>query len=199
MTDTRGSIELRPASVPQADSGLIFIPGGFVDPAAYIEALAPLARAGYPVLIRKVPANLAVLDPQGADRLRQAIPEISTWAIGGHSLGGVMAASLIGEKPQNFQALILMASYPAAPSDLSAWEGSVLSIAAEFDGLTKAEDIDAGRPRLPDDSQYSLISGGCHAYFGSYGPQDGDGIPSISREEQQAQVAALIIDILSNL
>ncbi|MCF0206701.1 MAG: alpha/beta hydrolase, partial [Bacteroidales bacterium] len=29
-----------------------------------------------------------------------------------------------------------------------------------------------------------VIEGGCHSYFGWYGMQDGDGEPSISRDEQ---------------
>lgn len=34
-----------------------------------------------------------------------------------------------------------------------------------------------------------IIDGGCHAGFGSYGAQKGDGAPVISAEEQQRQTA----------
>ncbi len=37
---------------------------------------------------------------------------------------------------------------------------------------------------LPEDFTEIIIPGGCHAYFGCYGPQDGDGTPEISNEEQ---------------
>ena len=35
----------------------------------------------------------------------------------------------------------------------------------------------------------TIIDGGCHAGFGSYGAQKGDGAPVISAEEQQQQTA----------
>ena len=35
----------------------------------------------------------------------------------------------------------------------------------------------------------TIIDGGCHAGFGSYGAQKGDGTPIISAEEQQRQTA----------
>ena len=40
------------------------------------------------------------------------------------------------------------------------------------------------RKNLPEDFTEIIIPGGCHAYFGCYGPQDGDGTPEISNEEQ---------------
>lgn len=38
----------------------------------------------------------------------------------------------------------------------------------------------------------AVIDGGCYAQFGSYGPQDGDGIPTISGEGQIRQTAEAI-------
>lgn len=35
----------------------------------------------------------------------------------------------------------------------------------------------------------TIIDGGCHTGFGSYGAQKGDGAPVISAEEQQQQTA----------
>jgi hypothetical protein len=37
---------------------------------------------------------------------------------------------------------------------------------------------------LPNDFTEVIIDGGCHAYFGMYGAQKGDGTPKISNEEQ---------------
>jgi hypothetical protein len=37
---------------------------------------------------------------------------------------------------------------------------------------------------LPGDAVEVVITGGCHAYFGNYGSQDGDGVPTITNEEQ---------------
>lgn len=38
----------------------------------------------------------------------------------------------------------------------------------------------------------TIIDGGCHAGFGSYGAQKGDGTPIISAEEQQQQTADVL-------
>ena len=42
---------------------------------------------------------------------------------------------------------------------------------------------------LGQDTTETVIDGGCHAGFGSYGAQKGDGAPTISAEEQQRQTA----------
>ena len=38
-----------------------------------------------------------------------------------------------------------------------------------------------------------VIEGGNHAGFGHYGPQAGDGVASIDREEQQRQTAETVL------
>ena len=43
---------------------------------------------------------------------------------------------------------------------------------------------DEYRSNLPSDLIEVVIEGGCHAYFGMYGAQEGDGTPTISNEEQ---------------
>ncbi|MBO5144031.1 MAG: hypothetical protein J6C19_00660 [Lachnospiraceae bacterium] len=44
---------------------------------------------------------------------------------------------------------------------------------------------------LPSDAAEFVIDGGCHAYFGDYGAQKGDGEPAISPTEQIGQAAEL--------
>ena len=38
----------------------------------------------------------------------------------------------------------------------------------------------------------TVIEGGCHAYFGAYGAQKGDGTPAITCEEQMQQTVQAI-------
>ena len=45
---------------------------------------------------------------------------------------------------------------------------------------------------LSTDTTEIILGGGCHAQFGNYGPQDGDGIPTISGEEQIRQTVEAI-------
>ena len=48
------------------------------------------------------------------------------------------------------------------------------------------------RKNLPEDFTEMKIEGGCHAYFGMYGEQDGDGKPTITAEEQIRTTAEYI-------
>ena len=57
------------------------------------------------------------------------------------------------------------------------------------DGVLNREKYEADRINLPQDTTEAVIDGGCHAGFGSYGAQKGDGTPTISAEEQQRQTA----------
>ena len=57
------------------------------------------------------------------------------------------------------------------------------------DGVLNREKYEADRINLPQDTTETVIDGGCHAGFGSYGAQKGDGTPTISAEEQQRQTA----------
>ena len=57
------------------------------------------------------------------------------------------------------------------------------------DGVLNREKYEADRTNLPQDTTETVIDGGCHAGFGSYGAQKGDGTPTISAEEQQQQTA----------
>ena len=57
------------------------------------------------------------------------------------------------------------------------------------DGVLNREKYEADRTNLPQDTTETVINGGCHAGFGSYGAQKGDGAPVISAEEQQQQTA----------
>jgi len=62
-------------------------------------------------------------------------PDIQTWTIGGHSLGGSMAARFARLHPEEIKGLVLWASYPAETDDLSGSTLPVLSISASRDGL----------------------------------------------------------------
>ena len=56
-------------------------------------------------------------------------------------------------------------------------------------GVLNREKYEADRVNLPQDTTETVIDGGCHAGFGSYSAQKGDGAPVISAEEQQQQTA----------
>jgi dienelactone hydrolase len=148
-----------------------------------------------------MPFNLAVFDANVAAEIMNEHQEIANWAIGGHSLGGAMAASFTGSQPEMVDGLVLWAAYPAAGNDLSALtkEKPFASIYATNDGVATVADIEASRPLLPPDTRWLEIDGGNHAQFGWYGSQSDDGAASISRAEQQAQVITGTVGALKGI
>ena len=184
------------AFVPQnATAGLIFYPGGKVEHNAYQPLMAELARRGVLCVLVEMPFNLAVLDVSAADGIREMYPEIDDWYIGGHSLGGSMAATYLADHTDEYDGLILLGSYSTA--DLSDSGLEVLSVFGSEDGVMNREKYEANKKNLPDGFTEIVIEGGCHAYFGLYGAQDGDGTPTISPEEQIALTAAEIAAIMT--
>ena len=83
--------------------------------------------------------------------------------------------------------LVLLAAYSTA--DLTDSGLRVYSTYGSEDGVLNREKYEADRTNLPQDTTETVIDGGCHAGFGSYGAQKGDGTPTISAEEQQRQTA----------
>jgi predicted esterase len=179
--------------------GLILYPGGRVEPAAYAPLAREIAEGHFLVVIVPMPLNLAVLGSERALQVQAAFPEIKHWALGGHSLGGAMAAHFAAEHPSDLAGLVLWGAYSAESDDLSASDLPVLSIYGSRDGLSTPEKVLAAKPRLPKEATYLEIEGGNHAQFGDYGIQAGDMQATISREEQQRQVVQATLDFLGEL
>jgi hypothetical protein len=182
-----------------ADSGVILYPGGLVDAKAYAPAARAIAEAGHLAVIVPMPFNLAVLAPDSADAVVAAHPEIERWVIGGHSLGGAMAAQYADGHPDVIDGLVLWGAYPPDGTDLSDADLAVTSVYASEDGLSTVAEVEASAARLPTDTRFVRIEGGNHAGFGWYGPQNGDGEATISREEQQDQTIAATIELLETV
>jgi pimeloyl-ACP methyl ester carboxylesterase len=187
-------LAFRPAQ-EQPIAGLIFYPGGRVDPRSYAPAAHAMATQGYLVVITPMPLNLAVFAPGRAAEVIATYPEIHFWAIGGHSLGGAMAANFARQNPSQVMGVFLWASYPSEKDDLSALDLQVVSIYGTLDGVATPETVLAAQPLLPASTRWMAIQGGNHAQFGWYGDQPGDTPAMISREEQQEQAIAATLDL----
>ena len=183
----------------QPTTGLIIYPGGHVDFRAYAPAAYQIAAQGYQVVIVPMPLNLAVLNANAAADVVAAYPDIQHWVVGGHSLGGAMAANFAKKHPGEVDGLVLWAAYPASGDDLTASGLKVASIYGTLDGLTTGEDIDASRALLPADTTWAPIQGGNHGQFGWFGEQPGDNAATISRQEQQDQIVAATVALLDSL
>lgn len=193
VTEENGVFTFAPQN---ATKGIIFYPGGKVEAESYAPLMHALAKEGVLSILVTMPGNLAVLDMNAADGICEQYPEIESWYMAGHSLGGSMAASYISENAKNFEGIILLASYSTA--DLSNSGLEVLSIYGSNDGVLNMEKYEEYKPNLPEDFNEFIIDGGCHAYFGAYGEQDGDGEATILRETQVSRTVDIILEFINN-
>jgi hypothetical protein len=192
VTDTPESVILTPSGDP-AETGLVFLPGAKVDPYAYLATLAGTVEStGLTVVITKPTLNLAFFDQRPLSAFTAAAPDVGTWFVGGHSLGGVracMLADTAAESGTPVSGLVLFGSYCASPV---AEDLAVLSLSGSADGLSTPAKVDAAAGLLPEDATVVQVEGANHAAFGAYGAQPGDGVATITpAEAQQAITDAL--------
>ena len=142
-----GSLVFKPDN-PRA--GLVFYPGGKVQPEAYAPLLQRCAQQGILCVLEKPLFNLAILDKDMADGVQTQFPEIKTWIIAGHSLGGVVAADYLSNHKNDYAGIALLAAYPS--SDLSGYNGSEVSVVGSNDGVMNRQAYENAREKLPSAS-----------------------------------------------
>lgn len=176
----------------KAVAGLIFYPGGLVEYTAYEPLMQACAEKGILCVLLEMPFHLAVLDMNAADGVQAQFPQIEKWYIGGHSLGGAMASSYAAKHADEFDGVVLLGAY--ATEDIRSL--NVISLYGSEDKVMNKEKYDEYISNLPADFTEIVIEGGCHAGFGMYGPQDGDGTPAITAAEQIKLTSAAVFDWL---
>jgi hypothetical protein len=195
IVTTKNWIAFEPVSSSK-NVGFIIYPGGRVDFRSYSPMAHKIAAEGYFVVIVRMPLNLAVFGVNIANDVIKSYSQISSWAIGGHSLGGTMAAQFAHENPSKIKGLVLWAAYPASGTDLSKNILIVTTIHGTNDGLVSSSQIEDSLKLLPVSTSRIEITGGNHAQFGWYGDQEGDNAATISREEQQNQIFNSTLQLL---
>ncbi|WP_203580618.1 alpha/beta hydrolase [Microbacterium hibisci] len=186
ITDSDAGIVLSPTG-ESADVGLVYIPGAKVDPWAYTSKVSDLvAEDGMTVVITKPWLNLAFFDLRPLSAFTGLAPDVGTWLVGGHSLGGVRACQLATDA----DGLALFGSY--CSNDLSESGLPVVSVSGSEDGLSTPEKIADARHLLPADAELHEIEGASHSSFGDYGPQAGDNTPTISDEDMRDELTELV-------
>lgn len=181
----------------QSPTGVIIYPGAKVQSESYSVIASQLANNSYTTIIVKMPFNLAFFGTNKADDVINNHPEISSWVIGGHSLGGVFASDYAMNHPDRIKGVVYLASYPSTNASNSTFKA--LSIRGSLDGLTLAEDISANLGKFPVNTTFITIEGGNHYNFGDYGTQAGDNKSTITREEQQNQTIKAILEFLKTI
>lgn len=166
---------------------LILYPGGLVRPQAYEWLGRALADDGVQTVIPAFPADLAVTGIDRADALIDRYAAGRPVVLAGHSLGGAMAADHAGRHADRLAGLVLMAAYPADNIRVAA-AFPALSLRAERDEVADRQAVQNGLGRLPAGSRLAEIPGAVHSFFGRYGPQAGDGTPTVGRADAEAAI-----------
>ncbi len=196
FTDAGDRLEWAPAN-GRYDTGLVLYPGGKVPAAAYGPAAQAIAAQGYLVIVPQMPFNLAVFNIDAASGAIAAHPEVATWALGGHSLGGAMAGQYVASHPGQVDGLALWAAYPA--TDLSSAPLTSMTIYGTLDAGADRMAGPEARANLPPDASFVVIEGGNHEQMGWYTGQPNDPPATIDRAEQQRQVVEATVGLLASL
>lgn len=146
VVNTDNSITFIPTG-NKSTTGVIFYPGGKVQPEAYAVLASKLARNGCTTIIVKMPFNLAFFGSNKADEVISSHGEIKTWVIGGHSLGGVFASEYVVNHQDKIKGVIYLAAYPSTNASNATFKA--LSIRGSLDNLTTSEDIEKNRNKFP--------------------------------------------------
>jgi len=182
--------------VESTETGLIFYPGGLVEPTAYAPILRKIAEKGVLVVITPMPLNLAILNTGAANSVIDDYPYVTTWILAGHSLGGTSATIFAENNPTIIDAIALWDSYPADSADLSNNDIHAICIFGTTNDVPNIDNFNDKKHLLPANTIFVGIEGANHAQFGDYGPQTGDVAASISLAEQHEQVAEIMLDFI---
>lgn len=185
------------AFIPKEEThtGFIFYPGGKVEHKAYYPLMHALAEQGILSIVVQMPLKLAVLDANAALEIKNSYSEIESWYVGGHSLGGSMAASCTYKNENEFNGVVLLGAY--STKDLSKKDVAALSVYGTLDGVMNKEKYANCLSNMPTNFKEFVIDGGNHAYFGSYGEQKNDGEAIITPSEQISITTDQIVAFIS--
>lgn len=177
-------------------TGLVFVPGARVDARAYAHLLRPLVEAGYFVAVLKEPFGFSLVDPDHPESVLAVHPDITYWAVAGHSLGGITAAA-VADANEQVNGLVLFGAYAARP--IERIDLKVTSVFGTEDGLIDPAEIEQTKTNLPPGTSYVEVPGAAHSWFGDYGAQPGDNPGSGDRLAAQAAMTKAAQALLVSL
>ena len=175
---------------PSEEDVLIFYPGGKVEETAYASLLHQLAAEGLDVCLVRMPLHLAVLNMNAADEIIERT-HYANYYIGGHSLGGAVAANYASKNGDQLAGVVLCAAYATHPLDDRL---KMITLYGTEDHVLNMQKLSEETQYLPPNAVTYIIRGGNHAQFGDYGIQSGDGLAGIPASEQQSQAVQAILN-----
>ena len=180
----------------EIQTGLIFYPGGRIDPHGYSNMMRTIAEEGFLVIVPSMPINMAIFDTNAAEEIITHFSDVENWAIAGHSVGGTSAAIYTAKNPDKIDGLAIWASYPANSADLSKLDLPVYMIYGELDEGVDRPVVEEKKVLLPPDTVYLEIPGGDHHQFGTYLVDPGVDRSTTPRAIQQDLIIQGTIDLL---
>lgn len=166
---------------------VILYPGAKVEVEAYAPLCMNIADKGLDVFLVDMPFHFAFF---GMNRANSIIDNYNYehFYVGGHSLGGAIAAKYAYNNTDKVDGVVMLASYTVDRLDEKL--NNVLIYGSNDKVLNKQRYTEC----LPYATNYTetIIEGGNHAGFGYYGNQKGDGELEITRESQIDQTATVI-------
>lgn len=182
----------------EPDTALVFYPGARVDYRSYARPLRQVASRGFLVISVRAPLNMMVFDPNKIEDFIPQYPGIKHWIIGGHSLGGAIAAQYADKHPDVVEGLVLWAAYPGSGNNLKDSGLRALSVYGTLD-RQGVEPFENSKALMPERTTWVIINNGNHSQFGDYGLQPGDTERAVRDLHQQALTVAATEKFLNSL
>jgi pimeloyl-ACP methyl ester carboxylesterase len=194
-----------PAVIAEDRPAIVFLPGGMVDPDAYVPVVRALAEAGWPSAIVELPWRMAFTDDSTTEVWRrvQAVRNVlgrgRPIVIGGHSRGAAMSARFTSLHPDEIAGLFMLGTTHPRDENLSSFARPVLKVSGSLDCVADLEETLKNKRRLPPHTRWVTIEGANHAQFGYYGRQLGDCAAAIDRDAQQRQTHEALVSWLGTV
>lgn len=200
-----GAMIFMPTGAAADRPALVFLPGGMVDPDAYVPLVRAIADAGWPTAIVTLPWRMAFSESANADVWRRVELVRGVWgrgrpiALGGHSRGAAMSTRFAAVHAGELAGLFLIGTTHPRDNDLSSFAGPVLKISGTRDCVAEVADSLSNKGRLPAHTTWLTIDGANHAQFGYYGQQLGDCGATIDRADQQRRTREALVSWLAGV
>ena len=177
---------------PGDEEALIFYPGAKVEAAAYAPLMTALAENGVDCFLAEMPFRMAIFGSNTAEKFLDAY-SYGSWTAAGHSMGGLAISGFAADHADRIDHLVLLAAYPGTEIPESV---SLCSIYGTLDGCLDMQAYEQAKEYWPENSSEVILEGGNHAQYADYGEQSGDKVPCISRDVQQEQTVAAILEAI---
>ncbi len=177
---------------PGTETAMVFFPGARIDEGAYSRLMFELALNDVDCFLLKVPLHLSLFGKEKPNKIMQEY-EYDHWFVGGHSLGGAVAASFGAAHPKAVEGVVGIGSYPPDPMSAPV---RLIMIYGSRDMVMDRNMFIRNQSNCPPQSREYVIEGGNHSGFAYYGDQRGDGEASITPEEQQDETVGQILEFI---